>query len=147
MINELARTRSVLLYYFTGTGNSKRLAREAAKRFEEAGFKAKVKNIEDNKLDEEHIDYSCHGFVFLVICWGITPNMTKFMTSLPHAAGKAAFIIVSLGAHDAALSNLWGVPPTEGKCLGQGKRILERRGYKVIGGDAMPMPLPRKKWH
>jgi len=105
MTNEVPRTKSVLLYYFTGTGNSKRLAEVAAKRFEEAGYKANVKNIEVNGMDEKHNDYSYHGFVFPVICWGITPNMTKFMTSLPHAAGKEAFIIASLGAIVVSIEN------------------------------------------
>ena len=64
MTNEVFKTRRVLLYYCTGTGNSKRLAEVAAKRFKEAGYKVRVKNIEENEIAEEHNDYSCHGFVF-----------------------------------------------------------------------------------
>jgi len=134
MTNELLRTKSVLLYYCTGTGNSKRLADVAAKRFEEASLKVKVKNIEVNGMDEEHNDYSCHGFIFPSIGFGIPLHMTKFMKSLPLATGKEAFITVSMGNVE------YHIAPTEGKCLGQGKRILERRGYKVIGGDAVAMP-------
>jgi flavodoxin len=126
--------KSVLLYYFSGTGNSRRLTEVAARRFGEAGFKAKVKNIEENGLAEEHNDYSCHGFIFPVHGFGIPRIMTKFMEALPLETGKEAFIIVAIGNEE------YRIPPSEGKCLGQGKNILERRGYRVVGGDAVPMP-------
>jgi len=126
--------RSVLLYYFTATGNSKRLAEVAADRFEQAGFVVKVKNTEDNALAEEHNGYSCHGFLFPVNAFGIPRIMTRFMEALPLGTGREAFIIVSIGNEEYRL------PPTEGKCLGQGRSILESRGYKVVGGEAVSMP-------
>lgn len=126
--------RSVLLHYFSGTGNARRLTEVAAKRFEEAGFKVKVKNIEEKGLAEEHNDYPWHGFIFPVHAFGIPRIMTRFMGALPLETGKEAFIIVSIGNEEYRL------PPSEGKCLGQGKNILERRGYKVVGLDAMSMP-------
>jgi len=134
MTNEVIRTRSVLLYYFSGTGNSKRLAEVTAKRFEEAGFKVKIKNIEKNSVKAEHNDYSYHGFIFPSLGFGIPQLMTEFMQALPPVTEKDALIIVSMGNKE------YHIPPSEGKCLGQGKRILERRGYKVIGGDAIAMP-------
>jgi flavodoxin len=125
---------SVLLYYFSGTGNSRRLAEVSSERFKESGFKVKVKNIEDNKVAEKHNDYSCHGFVFPSLGFGIPRIMTKFMEALPPTTKKEAFIIVSMGNEE------YHIPPTEGKCLGQGKKILEKKGYKVVGGDAIAMP-------
>ena len=126
--------KSVLLYYFSGTGNARRLTEVAAGRFEEAGFKAKIKNIEENGLAEEHNDYACHGFIFPVHGFGIPRIMNKFMQALPPGTGKEAFTIVSIGNEE------YRIPPSEGKCLGQGKNILERRGYRVVGGDAVAMP-------
>jgi ferredoxin/flavodoxin len=126
--------RGVLLYYFSGTGNSRRLTEVAANRFREAGCKAEVKSIEGNSLGEDHDDYSCHGFIFPSLGFGIPVNMVRFMKTLPDAPGKDAFIVVSMGNEE------YRIPPSEGKCLGQGKTILEKRGYKVIGGDAVAMP-------
>ncbi|MBE9501875.1 MAG: EFR1 family ferrodoxin [Dehalococcoidia bacterium] len=126
--------KSILLYYFSGTGNSRRLTEVAAKRFEEVGFKAKIRNIEEKGLAEGHNDYSCYGFIFPVHFRGIPHIMTKFMAALPLETGKEAFIIVSMG-------NIgYGISPSQGKCLGQGKSILEGRGYKVVGGHAVTMP-------
>jgi flavodoxin/NAD-dependent dihydropyrimidine dehydrogenase PreA subunit len=134
MTNEVPRTRSVLLYYFSGTGNSRRLAEVSSERFKESGFKVKVKNIEDNEVAEKHNDYSCHGFIFPSLGFGIAKLMTEFMQALPPATEKEAFIIVSMGNEE------YHLPPSEGKCLGQGKKILEKKGYKVVGGDAVAMP-------
>lgn len=126
--------RSVLLYYFSGTGNSRRLVEVAAESYKEAGVTMHVVNIEENKLAEGYNDYSCHGFVFPVHAFGIPRIMTKFMNNLPTQTGKEAFIIVSIGNEE------YHLPPTEGKCLGQGKNILERKGYKVVGLNAVSMP-------
>ena len=73
---------SVLLYYFSGTGNARRLTEVAATRFEEAEYKVKVRNIEDGGLDEEHDAYSRHGFLFPVHGFGIPPIVTRFMATL-----------------------------------------------------------------
>ncbi len=126
--------RKLLLYYFSGTGNSRRLAEVVCARFEEAGLTVRVKNIEENVLAEEHSDYSGHGFVFPVHAFGIPRVVTRFMKALPPGMDKEAFILVSIGSEE------YRIPPTEGKCLGQGKKILERRGYRVVGGDAVSMP-------
>ena len=130
--------KSVLLYYFSGTGNSKRLAEVAAQRFIQAGARVKVQNIEENGSAEEHNDYTCHGFIFPVYSFGIPRIMSKFMSALPPGTGKEAFIVVSTSNEEYWLK--LRIPPTEGRCLGQGRRILEKRGYKVIGLDTVPMP-------
>jgi ferredoxin len=129
--------RTVLLYYFSGTGNSRRLTEVVARTFEEAGFGVQVENLEhikQNALPEDHNCYSCHGFIFPVHAFGIPRIMARFMEALPRAVAKEAFIVVSIGNEE------YGIPPTEGKCLSQGKRMLEKRGYKLVGADAVPMP-------
>jgi len=126
--------RSVLLYYFSGTGNSRRLAEIAAERYQEAGVTVHVVNIEENKSAVGYNDYSCHGFIFPVHAFGIPRIMTKFMNNLPAQTGKEAFIIVSIGNEE------YHLPPSEGKCLGQGQNILERKEYKVVGLNAVSMP-------
>jgi ferredoxin len=123
-----------LLYYFSGTGNARRLTEVAATRFEEAEYKVKVRNIEDGGLDEEHDAYSRHGFLFPVHGFGIPPIVTRFMATLSHQPGKEAFFVVSMGNEE------YKIPPSEGKCMSQGKSILEKRGYKVVGADAVSMP-------
>jgi Pyruvate/2-oxoacid:ferredoxin oxidoreductase delta subunit/flavodoxin len=124
----------VLIYYFSGTGNSRRLTEVAANRFREAKYKADTKSIEGNSLADDHDGYACHGFIFPSLGFGIPVNMVRFMKTLPHAGGKETFIVVSMGNEE------YRIPPSEGKCLGQGRALLEKRGYKVIGADAVAMP-------
>ncbi|MBU0687620.1 MAG: EFR1 family ferrodoxin [Candidatus Margulisbacteria bacterium] len=120
---------NILIYYFSGTGNSKRIADVAAEGFKQQGHSAQVKSIEDGQLDPQHLSAEIHGFVFPVYFWGIPRIMEKFMHTLPPASGKKSFLLLTAG-------NVYAKSLT----LNQARKILEKKGYAMLGGDTIAMP-------
>ncbi len=130
---EIMERKTILLYYFSGTGNSKRIAELTAAEFASAGFEIAVRNIE-NGLAEEHDSYAIHGFTAPVYGFGLPAIVARFMPTLPRAEGKSAFVLISRGAMST------GIPGYEGAALAQGCWSLRRKGYKIIGGQGIDMP-------
>ena len=121
-----------ILYYFSGTGNSWRLAERIAA---EHGS-ATPRSIERG-LHPDHDAAQHHAFFFPVYAFGLPPIMSRFLKSLPPAEGRSAFAVVALG--DIKPPPYW-LPGYEGSALYQARAILRRKGYHRISDLAAHMP-------
>lgn len=69
-----------MIYYFSGTGNSRFAAEALADHLLE-----KIKKVTDVNACGEFPEGETIGFVFPVYSWGVAPVMTQFVDSLPEA--------------------------------------------------------------
>ncbi|MCX5681782.1 MAG: EFR1 family ferrodoxin [Candidatus Omnitrophica bacterium] len=111
------------LFYFTGTGNCLKVARDLAN---ELG-NTTIVNIA--KVMEEELDLSADriGIIYPVYAFGMPLIVTQFMKKLKADKDKYFFAIVTAGAMAA-------------DTLGQNTRLLRRQGITLNAGFFIQMP-------
>ncbi len=133
---------SIIIYYFTGTGNSRRVADWAAAAWRERGAEVTVQSITGNLSFPQHKKADYIGIVAPVYGFGLPQQMARFIQTLPDGTGKDAFVFIATGN---AESLPWGsghlrIPPSEGIALLQARHYLQRRDYTVR--CAVPVEMP-----
>lgn len=117
--------KSVIIYYFSGTGNTKIVADMIKKEFTKNQYNVDVIRIEDVLKDGLNIDiekYDLIGIGCPVIAYS-TPNIvSNFIRRLPNGNHKKAFIFRTAG----------GVAPVNYNASKTTIRKLERKGYEVF---------------
>jgi flavodoxin len=111
-----------IIFYFSGTGNSLKVARDIA-----AGIPI-CEIARMNKSYSPESGYDRIGFVFPCYCQGL-PNITKrFVESLDLSANKSTyyFAVVTCGA-------------SPGNCLAQVNGILHKKGLALQYGNIVKM--------
>jgi len=132
----MPRPLDLIAYYFSGTGNSWRLAEAAANRCRTDGGSAMAWSIERG-LHPDHGQARNHGFFFPVYAFGLPAIMRRFIKSLPPADGRPALVVVALG--DIRPPPYW-LPGYEGNALYQARALLKKRGYKLISDASAHAP-------
>jgi ferredoxin len=107
-----------ILYYFSGTGNTKWVAEKFKEQFRKNGIELVLRNIEN----EEQIDLS--GYKYLIVGTPVhaelSPRMvTDFASRLPEGNNIKCIIYSTQGANNAAATD-------------DIRRIIEKKGYNVI---------------
>ena len=121
--------QNMMIYYFSGTGNTKKITKLFAEALEECGAKAEIRDIvaceapATEGYDAVGIAYPVHGFN--------TPEIvTDFAKKLPCGNGKPLFALKTSGEplrlNDASSLEL--------------SRIAESKGYRFIGERHYVMP-------
>ncbi len=89
-------TKSVILYYFSGTGNTEYVAKLALKTFTELGYSARLAEITDYDHAENR-DYSCENYDLAGLFYPIhafnAPKKVNEWTKLGYLKNKPFFII------------------------------------------------------
>jgi ferredoxin len=121
-------TPGVSLRYFTGTGNSKRIAETCASEFEAAGCRADLSSILSGGPPLEGATMA--AFVFPVYSLDLPRIARRYLEGLPPARGKPrALLLVTGGNEDDC-----------GWALIEGCRVLRERGYDPAFADLVQMP-------
>ena len=125
--------RDILIYYFSGTGNTLRVAKVVYERLFSKGFNVRLANIENGK-DAGHETFSCYGFAYPVYAYGAPRIVANFIRSLPCGDGKASFVLFTMAG--------WRMKReiATGFILSEIKGILKKKDYKFIGGKAILAP-------
>lgn len=111
------------IYYFTGTGNSLKVARDLAKELSGASVVNLAKAINSQTgLSAERI-----GIIFPVYMFGMPLIISRFIKSLKESRANYIFAVATYGG---ALGN----------ALGQAKKELWRQGLKLNCGFGVRMP-------
>lgn len=116
--------KAVVIYYFSGTGNTALVAGMFRQSFTELGLTVDLVPIEDvlkGKRDAQVADYDLVGFGSGVIGFTTPPVMKRFLRMLPSQTGKRAFIFRTAG----------GVAPINYNASRPMKAILSRKGFDV----------------
>jgi ferredoxin len=114
--------------YFTGTGNSWRIASACAERFTASGYETDWGSIGRENPPDPAADAAC--FCFPVHALDLPRNAFPYLRGLPPAAKKIPTILLVTG----------GDPDNCGWALASGARLLADRGYPVRIADLIPMP-------
>jgi ferredoxin/flavodoxin len=137
MKQETTQATQAVIYWFSGTGNSYRVATLAAERFEAAGLRAATRPIEEG-LHPDHATARIHGFAYPVYGLGMPDIMRRFMKALPPVNGTAAFATCAIG--DYRPEPRGALRGYEGIAIYQARSILGRRGYRVVADEAVHTP-------
>jgi ferredoxin len=122
-------TVKAALRYFSGTGNSYRIAEQCAVRLRARGYEVELASITEARTVPLELDLV--GFCFPVYAFALPRIVRKYLRALP-AAGVAtrAFLLVTAGLEDEA-----------GYSVVEGVRLLNGRRYDVVHADAIEMPV------
>jgi ferredoxin len=112
-----------VIYYFSGTGNSLKVAKDLAEKLQDTTLVAisKAMNVE---LDI-HADNI--GIVYPVYCWGIPQMVAKFIKKLKPEHAKYFFAVATYGGSAAGT-------------LVQVKQRIKKQNIKLASGFTVHMP-------
>lgn len=116
------------LRYFSGTGNSYRVAVRCMERLRANGYEVEEASITEPVLIAP--DARLVGFFFPVYAYALPRVVRKYLEALPKAgAGIQAFLVITAGLEDEA-----------GYSVDEGVKLLAKKNYSVVYADAIEMP-------
>lgn len=113
---------SMTLYYFSATGNSLMVARDIARRFEDAELVSIPAVVDEKPMT----DASTVGLIFPVHMFGIPKMVVRFINNLRVSPGAYLFAIATCGGMACAT-------------LKQTERLFAGRGLNLAAGYALTM--------
>lgn len=115
-----------IIFYFTGTGNSLKIAQDLAKKLENANVVSIAGIInKDGKID---VDADRIGIVYPVYIWGLPKIIVKFIKKLSKANRNKYFFSIATNGGNVA-----------GSLLQLSKR-LSARGFRLSAGTSLHLP-------
>jgi ferredoxin len=114
------------LYWFSGTGNTLRVAQAMAEVFRRGGAKVNLRRIE--QADPRAIRPDCTlGIATAVACQSTYPPVWRFVEQLPPSDGTEVFLVDTLAAYSGGI-------------VGPMRSLLEKKGYRPVGAREIRMP-------
>lgn len=115
----------VKIYYFTGSGNTLRIAEHVKMAFESFGYVCELEAMENVK----NISTECYewvGLMFPVALQSTYPLVWDFVDRMPNMIGQKIFMI------DTLMSFSGGI-------VGPMKKVLTEKGYNCLGAIELKM--------
>lgn len=119
--------KEVILYYFTGTGNTRLIAESLKLTLEKEGIAVEMKDMANKRNQEIQKVDKTYGFIFPVYALSLPKLVEKFMKDMPSDKRGEYFLVAN--AHT-----------NTGKSRSVAKKILGRKGYKLIGSTSTYTP-------
>ncbi len=118
--------KNVVIFWFSGTGNSLLVAKKVRDIYVEHGHSVSFIEIRAAlQVDLSH--YDTVGLIFPVAGQGTYPFVWEFIENLPNGEGKDIFMIDTMGA-------------VSGGIVGPVKRIVSKKKFNPIGALEVVMP-------
>lgn len=128
----------VMLYMFSGSGNTSRVALKVKEVFERKGFECFIEKMECVK-DIDVDDYAYIGLLFPVAIQSTFPLVWTFIENMPETTAQNVFMIDTMEQFS-------------GGVVGPVKRILQTKGYNCLAAIEIKMvnsmqvkPIQREK--
>lgn len=120
--------KSVVLYYFSGSGNTLKIVNKVKDTFETKLFNCDIKKIEavESVESADISDYEYVGLLFPVAIQSTFPLVWDFIDRLPKVEGQKIFMIDTMEAFS-------------GGVVGPVKKVLENKGYNCIAALEVKM--------
>ncbi|MDD7794175.1 EFR1 family ferrodoxin [Clostridium sp. 'White wine YQ'] len=110
-----------LIHYFSGTGNTNSMVMLLADELYKSGYEADLVNIEKDN-DRKLGNYELHIFCYPIYGFGTPEIMLRYISNIKNPIySKAAIVCTSAGFEGQSLFSL--------------KRILSKKGFKVVLTD------------
>ncbi|MDK2867363.1 MAG: hypothetical protein PWP51_2142 [Clostridiales bacterium] len=127
--------KQIVLFYFSGTGNTTRIANEMLNAFSVYQYKVVLRNM--IHLDSVELPDACHvGLVFPVAIQSTFPIVWQFAEALPPGQGRKIFMADTMEQFSGGI-------------VGPMKKLLVQKGYRCVGARefkmSTSMQLGRKK--
>ena len=131
--------QSLLIYYFSGTGN----ARSVAHWFADVASHQQIpaETIDIAKIDRKHIisppPGSLVGFVSPTHGFNFPPAMMYFIFRFPRSRGNEAFL---MNTRAGLKLSKWFIPGLSGIALWLSALVLLLKGYRIVGLRSIDLP-------
>ena len=112
----------VLIFYFSGTGNTKMVLDEYVRHFEENGHSVEVRNIDDyynKKIEDDLNRFNKIGLFYPIHAFNAPANVLAFAKKIEKLDTKKPLFIVKTSGEPLALNNISSLKV---------KSILKKRG-------------------
>ncbi|GAB6280964.1 MAG: EFR1 family ferrodoxin [Thermovirga sp.] len=116
----------VIIYVFSGSGNTWTIAREVADVLLDWGISTELRPLEKNN-PADSVKAGTLGLAFPVAIFTAYPFVWKFIEGLPDGEGRSIFMVDTLAGFSGGI-------------VGPLKRVLSRKGYRPIGAKEVRMP-------
>ena len=120
------RAKKANFYFFSGTGNTFLVIKKIKEVFEKNNIEVNLHRIEETNPRKIKLE-GIIGLAFPVAVQSTYPFIWKFISNLPETEGTSIFIVDTLEKFSGGLFN-----PL--------KKILNKKGYHIIGGREIEMP-------
>lgn len=130
--------QSVLIHYFSGTGNTYHAVSLIGIKLEASGYSVKYNRIEYGTVPPEGI-YDLHVFAFPVYAMDVPEIMLRYLRKVSPGNGVRAVVLAIYGrVYDG--HRFPGDQGDPGSSYDHARNILERKGYEVFltGGAGYP---------
>lgn len=118
-------TGVISFYYFSGTGNTRRLTERSARAFERRGYQVHCYPMEGALIPDLSGDTTL-GLAFPVAVQSTFPLVWSCVEALPEGRGQPVFLFNTLQAFSGGI-------------IGPMKKLLEGKGYRCIGAREFRM--------
>ncbi len=137
-VNCMAGITNLLLYYFTGTGNSYRVASWMVEAARSQGITAQAVAIDSAQPAKELVETGqMVGLLCPTHAFSAPWAMIRFAVSLPAGKGRRAFCVLTRGGMKIGRSFIQGLEGSGPYLLAL---ILWLKGYHVVGATGLDMP-------
>ncbi len=120
----------ILICYFSGTGNTKKVVDKYEKTLTSLGYEVDTYKIEENNFNFNLDEYEMIGIGYPVHAFNAPSIVLNFARTLPKQSGKRTFIINTSG-EPLKLNNISSIKLT---------KILNKSGYNVTNEYHYVMP-------
>ena len=117
-----------LIHFFTGTGNSARVAELVVQGLRKSGYEVQLQAV-TSRTSLSKGKYDLHVFAFPTYSFVLPTVMKKYLKRLPEGDNAKAVVLA-----------IFGVPGYEGRTLVDATRILQRRGFDVFLTETVGCP-------
>jgi ferredoxin len=137
--SENEKWQSMVLYYFTGTGNALCAARWIAEEAAKRGIAVQLHPIDRGyKPDMNEFKGKCiAGFLYPTHGFSLAPSMLYFILLFPRRKGTRIFL---LNTRAGTKIGGWQIPGLSGMAQILPMLILKIKGYSIRGGLPLDMP-------
>ncbi|MEZ5196036.1 MAG: EFR1 family ferrodoxin [Bacteroidales bacterium] len=129
---------NIIMYYFSGTGNAKHVAKWIANTSNENNFNVQAIDISKSERRITGIpENSLIGFISPTHGFNFPPIMFHFILRFPHANNNSVFIVNTRGG--LKFSKFF-IPGLSGLAQFFSALILKCKGYKIVGMHPIDLP-------
>ncbi len=126
--------KKILICYFSGTGNTKKVVTKACECLENFGEEVTLYNIDDNNFNYDLNEFDMLGICYPIHAFNAPSNVLKFVKNLKKInkeTGKKPFFVIKTSGEPLALNNISSLKI---------KSLLKKKGFVLTNEYHYCMP-------